>query len=155
MDAPVGPIAFVGRAVGKGDAPDALGAAGGETALVDRTVGKGRAALAPDLALDPFAGVFVAVGKAVGALPVLHAVEELALVDAAVVVLLDVGDGVERRLGRFGCLGGLVRLRLRKRHRRGRDHGSQCHGNGSSWTRGLWPSLLFGAIVSWFFGGPS
>ena len=87
---PSTPVALVAAAVGIGDLAAALPWAGRRrSALVDRAV-RGRSARpSPSIRPSTQAPVyFVAVRQAVGALAVLAAVDEGALVDAAVVVLL-------------------------------------------------------------------
>ena len=70
--------------------------------LIDRAVGIDRPSLSADLAVHPVAFVAIARGQAVAAAPVLAAVAERALIDAAVVILL--GDDRRLRLGRRGAV---------------------------------------------------
>ena len=93
------PFTLVGAAVRHGDLADALGLSLGEIPFIDGPVGKARDAFAFDLALDPLARIFIAVGQDVGACAMLEPVLERAFIHAAVIVLLAQHLGILRKRG--------------------------------------------------------
>jgi hypothetical protein len=115
-DFPVEPIALIGAAIGEIDNSEAFGLSGAELTFVQRSVGEARRTGPADFAFKPFACIFISVEQGVGAHAVLQPVEELALIDAAVVVLFGLHRLGERRGGEHQ---GSNQVRCKAQH--GRD----------------------------------
>ncbi len=95
LDDALNPVALVGTAIGVDDLTLTIRHAFLEVAGIFRAIRELGLALALNDAFDPFAGVLIAVRCRVGALTVLFAVLELALINSAAVIFL--GGGVSDR----------------------------------------------------------
>ena len=77
----ISPIPVIRAAIGKGNLALALRFARYEQPFVDRSIRKPGCTSALNLARDPFAGVFITIGKFVGAGAILTAIFEGAFID--------------------------------------------------------------------------